>query len=790
MDDGLLDPSIMHDYRYHDQFTEAPTKRILRIETLAESLMAELTRNAKDEDLAVADFMADTYLLFTERFEIQIKQAIEDPEVAGFKSIICYRSTESLNIEPDYERALLKIGPSFEAYIARCVERKRYRVDSKSVNDFLVLKTLELLASSYEKGTFSKPIQFHAGLGDTDIDLLQSNPAYLQPLVERYPEVPFVILHSAYPYTREAGYLAMAYKNVYLDLGEVFPMLSRDGEVKVLRQSLELVPFSKLLWSTDGHLFPETYWLANRQFREALEEVVTGFAREKDLSEQEAIGLVTAILFNNANYLYNLHYPLHDGGTAIDKRMMPYAKVIDPNREATQPSGAPKSSTSTYDVRIWSSFVKLNQEIRFVFVQWLDWMGTIRHRIYPAIEFQKLIQAGKRIEISRGNLGTLQDDTVTPVVNTTGIVCVEPDLKSLKPAAGSPRPAATVMSCLCDTEGNPIPECARCAVKKLEREVLEKHSIELLVGFEIECVFLRRGSDSEQSEYECLTTTHAWGTLSAEQWMKLLPLTMEIHDALQSIGIQIQAMHPESAPGQYEFILPPLSPTEAIDTLYQARQCIAIVAEQHSVRATLHPKPFSGAGSGAHAHVSLNSDHLSEEQLQAKGTHFWAEVLAHMEALCAFSLPESESYDRIVEDSWTGGVWVAWGTQNREVPLRKSAGNRWEIRAIDGFANMYLVLAAIMAAGLRGMDEQVEETIKDCPENPAHLDEEGRASYGITRPLPRTLEDALKALEEDQVLASILPAGMVRTYMVMKRSEQRRLLRPEPERRRWLIERY
>ena len=87
---------------------------------------------------------------------------------------------------------------------------------------------------------------------------------------------------------------------------------------------------------------------------------------------------------------------------------------------------------------------------------------------------------------------------------------------------------------------------------------------------------------------------------------------MEIADALQSIGIQIQAMHPESAPGQYEFILPPLPPVEAVDTLYQARQCIAMVAEQHGLRATLHPVPFPDAGgSGAHAHISLNPSSAS-----------------------------------------------------------------------------------------------------------------------------------------------------------------------------------
>lgn len=85
--------------------------------------------------------------------------------------------------------------------------------------------------------------------------------------------MPIVLLHSSYPYTREAGYLATVYKNVYLDFGEVFPMLSQDGQKSVVKQLLELTPTNKLLWSTDGHWFPETYALANAQMREVLSEV-------------------------------------------------------------------------------------------------------------------------------------------------------------------------------------------------------------------------------------------------------------------------------------------------------------------------------------------------------------------------------------------------------------------------------------------------------------------------------------------------------------------------------------
>ena len=64
-------------------------------------------------------------------------------------------------------------------------------------------------------------VQFHTGLGDTDIRLNLSSPAHMQPLIERYPQTKFIILHASYPYTRDAGYLAAVYKNVFLDFGEV-----------------------------------------------------------------------------------------------------------------------------------------------------------------------------------------------------------------------------------------------------------------------------------------------------------------------------------------------------------------------------------------------------------------------------------------------------------------------------------------------------------------------------------------------------------------------------------------
>jgi len=272
MDDGLsLTGDEVYPYQWHDSLTKAPTRRIVRIEREAELIMQDLLATATTKDTQSKEFSSNIYHKFTEFFDRTIRKWCDDPEVVGFKSVICYRS--GLDVNPNYGAVVQQVLEPFHHYINHAMinadDPRRLRFDYKPLNDYLLLKTLQLLSERDRP----KPIQLHTGLGDNDMNLLHSNPAHLQPLIEAYPSVPFVLLHSAYPYTREAGYLTTVFKNVYLDLGEVFPIISTDGQEEVLRQAMELTPANKLLWSTDGHLFGETYWLANKQFREVLEQV-------------------------------------------------------------------------------------------------------------------------------------------------------------------------------------------------------------------------------------------------------------------------------------------------------------------------------------------------------------------------------------------------------------------------------------------------------------------------------------------------------------------------------------
>lgn len=272
IDDGLAGPERVFPYEWHDRYTKAPCRRIIRIETLAEHLMERIVRKAKEDDLAKTKFLPDTWVTFTEDYERAIQDAIDDPEVVGFKTVVCYRT--GLDIEPEYQVAAKAVSYPFERYVKNCVRKRSYRIEKKALNDYIVLRTLEILSErAPQSDSFAKPLQFHTGLGDNDIGLLEANPAFLQPLIENYSTVPFVLLHAAYPYTREAGYLAAVYRHVYLDIGAVFPMLSRDGQGAALRQAMELVPGSKLMYSSAGRWFPETFWLANIQFRQVWLEV-------------------------------------------------------------------------------------------------------------------------------------------------------------------------------------------------------------------------------------------------------------------------------------------------------------------------------------------------------------------------------------------------------------------------------------------------------------------------------------------------------------------------------------
>lgn len=408
------------------------------------------------------------------------------------------------------------------------------------------------------------------------------------------------------------------------------------------------------------------------------------------------MSLAEDILFNNSNSLYRLNHVLERG-------MRRSSQELTQSNEST-------SKTAMYNVTLAERFFEDNPGIEFVYLQWLDSMSILRTRVIPVREFSVMIEDASCVGISLGTVGILQDDTVTSAGSTAGQIYVEPDLGTLRLThKKDPLRSATVLGCWKDKNGQDIPYCPRGALKHLLGRLSSEHSTTLLVGFEIEVTFLNRvdPGTNDGDPYAPITDVHAWSTLHTQQ-SAALPMLAEIATALAAAGIRVQQFHAESAAGQFEFVLGPLPALAAVDALIQARQTVAQVAATHGLRATLHPQPFRGLGTAAHAHVSLHPPGRDAQ-------FFVGGVLAHLPAVCAFGMAEGASYARVVDDHWTGGTWVAWGTQNRETPLRRVGGGRWEVRCLDGTANMYLALGAVVAAGLLGLEAgESEFESKDC----------------------------------------------------------------------------
>jgi len=251
--------------------------RVFRLETFAEALLVS--------GLPFGGFM--------EAYAEGVRAAAR--ECVALKSIIAYRSGLAVRLgdrraaEADY--AGLLAGES----------SARRRLTAKGLLDHLLETALELAA---ETGAV---LQLHTGLGDPDLDLAQANPLLLKPILDdpRFAGARLVLLHTAYPYVREAGYLAAVYPGVHVDLSLALPILGA-AFVPLLRELLALAPTGKLLYGSDLGALPELYCLGAAWGRQALAEALGGLVKDGALGEGEARGAAAGILAGNAARLYGL----------------------------------------------------------------------------------------------------------------------------------------------------------------------------------------------------------------------------------------------------------------------------------------------------------------------------------------------------------------------------------------------------------------------------------------------------------------------------------------------------
>ncbi len=253
--------------------------------------------------------------------------------------------------------------------------------------------------------------------------------------------------------------------------------------------------------------------------------------------------------------------------------------------------------------------------------------------------------------------------------------------------------------------------------------------------------------------------------------------------ALESMGIGIEYHHHEVAPSQHEIDMRYSSALDMADQTITYRLIVKEVAAKHGVYATFMPKPLFGEnGSGMHTHMSLFKDGRNQffdgsdqYNLSETGKQFIAGLLRHARELSGVFAQWVNSYKRLVP-GFEAPVYVAWSQRNRSalirIPLYKPGSEqatRAEIRCPDPACNPYLTFAALLHAGLEGI-EQGYELESPMETNLYHLTAEERRDQGIVS-LPETLGEAIDEFAGSELMRRAFGDHIFTSYVKLKRKE-------------------
>ena len=335
---------------------------------------------------------------------------------------------------------------------------------------------------------------------------------------------------------------------------------------------------------------------------------------------------------------------------------------------------------------------------------------------------------------------------------------------------------------VCDgfVAGEPFDACPRQVLRR-QMARLAEHGWTMRTGIEPEFFLLRQTAGG-------IAAADAGDRLDKPSYdLKTLPRQREflkqLSDGLTACGLDVFQIDHEDAHGQYELNFHHADALTSADHLMLFKMAAHALAEQHGSVFSMMPKPFANQpGSGMHFHVSLwtgSGDEAacvfddSGRELSATALHFIAGVLHHSAALCALAAPTVNSYKRlVVGESLSGTTWapayVAHGPNNRTALVRTLPG-RFEWRLPDASANPYLATAGLIAAGLDGINRQLDPG-PACTDDLFKLTLPDIRARGIAV-LPQSLGEAVDALAGDEVVRGALGDTLAGEFIRLKRDE-------------------
>jgi glutamine synthetase len=415
--------------------------------------------------------------------------------------------------------------------------------------------------------------------------------------------------------------------------------------------------------------------------------------------------------------------------------------------------------------------------LRLVRFLWCGNDGTIRAKASSLHGLEGRIGSGIGVTVAMQAMNGL--DQLQPVeqMGPVGEIRLVPDLETFRVLPYAPNMGAMLVDQV-QIDGSPAPVCQRSFLKRLEERLAER-------GATLEVAFENEFSLATQvdGKFVPIDSGLCFSTISATAAQDYLD---ELVGALEAQRIVVEQYYSELGHGQHEISTRHAPAVRAADEQLLVRETIRGVAARHGLVASLAPKPWpENAGNGGHIHFSLWDldggsnrfhDASAPDRLSGEARSFMAGVFEHLPGLCGLTAPSFNSYHRILPHYWAG-AFACWGHDNREAPLRvpsvfwemEEASTNVELKAADASANPYLAAGGLIAAGLDGLERGLEPP-EPVEVDPATIGEQERAERGIVR-LPATQEEALNALDGDEVLKAALGPVLAESYLIVRRSE-------------------
>ncbi len=408
------------------------------------------------------------------------------------------------------------------------------------------------------------------------------------------------------------------------------------------------------------------------------------------------------------------------------------------------------------------------KDVKFIRLWFTDVLGQVKSFSITDSELENALESGMGFDGS--SITGYQD-----IEESDMIAMPDPDTFAILPWRPKEKAVARMICDVLTPDRKPYEGDPRYVLKRALERAKKMGYDHFYLGPELEFFYFKKDDGIEildKGGYFDLTTLDVASDLRRETVL-----------ALEQMGINIEYSHHEVAPSQHEVDMRYKDALIMADSVITYRVVVKEIASKFGVYATFMPKPIFGEnGSGMHVHQSLFKgsrnaffDVKSKDFLSDTARRYIAGLLKHSKEICSIFAQTTNSYKRLVP-GYEAPVYIAWSRRNRSALVRvplyhpgQEKATRCEFRACDPACNPYLTFAAMLHAGLDGI-EKGYKVPAPMEQNLYHLSDTERKKKGI-QTLPDSLGHAISMTEESNLVRKTLGDHIFPRFVELKKKE-------------------